>query len=102
MVKYCPTQTGKFIAYRPQYRNNSTGKWNDIPIIKNEKRHGVPYPNQFGGIISTIGLSGYSQAKALMWAWSAYYEGVGKEIETRLEKYEVNYQIRALKIEREV
>ena len=100
MKKYCPTQNGKFVAYKPQYRNKSKEDWKNIPIIK-EIKHGFPFPKAFGGIINTIGLSGYSQAKALMWAWASYFEGIGKEIETRLEEYEVNYQIQALKIEKE-
>ena len=98
--KYCPTQNGKFVAYKPQYRRNSEGSWRDIPIAKinSLQMKGLPFPKQFGGIISTINLGGYSQSKALMWAWSALHEAEGLKIETRLEEYEVDYQIKARKI----
>ena len=99
MTKYCPTQSGKFTAYKPQYRYNSEEGWKTIPV-KDSRSVGIPYPKSFGGIINTIGLYGYSQAKALLWTWVAFCEAEGKEVEAQLEVYEVDYQIKALKIKR--
>ena len=95
--EYCPTQSGTFSAYRPEYKNKKAQKWESIPI-KHTGR-GLPYPRQFGGVMSTIFLFGYAQAKAFMWSWSALAEGVGRNIDVRIVEYEVSYDIKAKVIE---
>ena len=93
---YCPTQSGTFTAYRAEYRlidSYKNPKWKTIPIIKNQT--GVPYPEQFGGILSTIHLFGYAQAKALAWTWAAQAEERGEVVDVRLVEYKVEFDIKA-------
>lgn len=97
--KYCPTQSGTFTAYKPEFRterekaHHTARDWMAVPIEKD--KGGVPSPKQFGGIMSTIGLLGYSQAKALMWGFSALAEADGVKIEVRIVEYEVKFDIKA-------
>ena len=97
--QYCPTQSGTFTAYKPEYK--TVGEWKAIPITTHYEPvnivRGTPFPKQFGGIIKTINLSGYSQAQALMWRFSAMFEARGKKIKVRLVEYEVTFNIKARK-----
>lgn len=101
-LKYCPTQSGTFTAYEIEYKpkrkkaHHKVRDWVSVPITKTLS--GVPYPKQFGGIISTICLLGYAQANALMWAWSASAEAAGEKVDVRVVEYEVNFDIKARKI----
>ena len=94
--KYCPTQSGVITGYKPQYRDkSSSGEWKAVPTKGTLPPKGIPGPRMGGGILGTIGLSGYSQAKALAWLFAAYYESGGKYIDVRVEAYEVKYDIKA-------
>ena len=91
--KYCPTQSGTFTAYRAEFRTKDEQEWMKVPITKSLS--GVPYPKQFGGIMSTVCLLRYAQANALMWCWAAAAEAAGDEVEVRVVGYEVKYDIKA-------
>ncbi len=98
--EYCPTQNGTFLAYRPEYRLRDSYKkqeWKPVPITKG--RGGTPFPEQFGGIMSTIHLFGYAQAKTLMWSWSALAEERGESVDVRVVEYKVAYGIKAKRVE---
>ncbi len=97
-TEYCPTQCGKFTAYKPEFRTEDVHVWMQIPTSKHPK--GVPAPKQFGGILSTIHLFGHAQASALMWWWAATAEAAGEKVDVRLVEYEVAYDIKAKIIEK--
>ena len=96
-MKYCPTQSGVFTAYKPEFRTEEVDAWMQIPTSKHPK--GVPAPKQFRGILSTIHLFGHAQASALMWWWAAVAEEAGRNIDVRIVEYEVSYDIKAKVIE---
>jgi len=98
--EYCPTQSGNYIAYLPEFRIVSEDEivaeeWKTVPVERGN--FGVPNPIMFGGINSTIFLFGYEQAMALAWGYAAISVatyGV-KRIEVRVKPYEVWYDIKA-------
>ena len=102
--KYCPTQNGTFCGYQPEYRKvngDIKTEWKTLPTKKGLfLKGGVPYPKAFGGILDTIGLHGYNQALALAHHFAATIEGAGAyEVEVRAAAYDINYDIKAKKIE---
>lgn len=94
-IKWCPTQRGTYTAYYPEWKNNKD--WERIPTVR--VKDGIPEPAWCGGINSIIWLFGYAQAQALAWKWAAMMDSEGKEIEVRVQAYEVVYDIKARKID---
>jgi len=101
--KYCPTQNGSFTGYRPEYRmidGDTKTDWKTLPTKRGLYSKGAPYPKDFGGILYTIGLCGYNQAKALAYDFAATAEETGaSKIEVRAVAYEIFYDIKAERIE---
>lgn len=95
-AKWCPTQTGKYTAYYPEWLDGE--KWVQIHVVNSKV--GVPPPAWGGGINSTIRLFGYAQAQALAWSYAAAVESEGKEIKVRVQAYDVRYEIKAKKIKK--
>jgi len=91
--KWCPTQGGTFTAYDPEWLDSED--WRQVPTKLDPS--GVPEPRRNGGVISAIGLYGYAQAQALAWGFAACAESRGKDIEVRVQPYEVVYDIKARK-----
>ena len=73
MDKYCPTQGGTFTGYKPEVRIKDGEVWSSLSV-KWGKKGGVPAPQAFGGVLRTIGLCGYNQAKALGHQFAAHAE----------------------------
>ena len=92
-IDWCPRQGGTYRAYLPQWHGPDSDEWQDVPtkFIKD----GVPYPAATGGVSSTIGLLGRAQALAIMWAFKAVADAEDKFVRTRLQVYEVVYDIKA-------
>ena len=99
-MKYCPTQSGTFTGFRPQWRMCGGKDWIDIRIKTNQESKRVlpPYPSDFGGILKTIVVFGYSQAMAIAWEYSAFAEARGEHIEVGVASYEITYDIKAMKL----
>jgi hypothetical protein len=93
---WAPTQSGQFPAYQAEYLEID-GKWKPIPT--HNVNTGVPYPLGGGGILNTIGLMGYSQARAIAWKFTADHEAIGTVVDTRIVVYELHYDIKAKRIE---
>ena len=95
--KYCPTQSGTYVAYQPEYLN-SNGEWESVPVKYGEC--GIPQPMLNGGINVTLSLHGYAQAKALAWMWAAFEAAKPRcDIKVRVQAYEVEYDLKAKKID---
>jgi len=93
--KWCPTQAGSFAGYEPEFFNGA--EW--VEIQTDRGNNGLTFPRRTGGILNTIDLMGRAQAKAIAWAFAADAESQGEEIEIRIQKYEVVYDIKARKID---
>src|SRR4030067_2262915 len=91
----CPTQSGEFIAYQPEWLDGE--EWKRIPTSRTPFNGGVPDPLLFGGIVSTINLFGYAQAWALAWTYSAFAMANGQEVKIRVQAFDVKYNIEARK-----
>ncbi len=106
MEKYCPTQHGTFTGYLPEYRferqaahGGKVTKWQRIEFQRDPD--GIPSPQQFGGILKTIGLLGYWQAAAIGSMYAAFWESRRSErIKIRIMPYEIVYNIRAKRMVR--
>ncbi len=96
-TKYCPTQAGSFEAFEAQWKSGED--WRDVPTVRH--RNGVPSPLMTGGISDAIGLLGFHQAHALAHGFAADAKASGKDIEIRVRKYRVEYDIKAKLIEEE-
>lgn len=96
--EYCPTQSGVFTAYMPEYLDGE--EWKGVPTIKVENGLGIPAPLMFEGILSTIGLFGYEQAQSIAWGYAAISVSsyAMKKVEIRVQAYEVSFEIKAKKI----
>lgn len=94
--EYCPTQNGTFTGYTPEWK--LPDGWSPMPI-KSIIGKGIPFPKQFGGILETIWLFGYDQAKALEYQCRAHCASIGQTVETRIAEYEITYDIKAKRIE---
>ncbi len=90
--EYCPTQSGSFTAYEPQWMHPADG-WTRIPqqLITD----GVPFPMGTGGVLQTIGLCGKHQALAIAHAFAAVGEADARAPEVRIQPYRVHYEIKA-------
>jgi hypothetical protein len=99
-IEWCPTQAGTFPAYKPEWFNEESGKWQAIEVRRSER--GIPYPLYCGGIAMTIGLCGHAQAQAVAWSFAAQAMAEGKEIQVRVQPYEVAYDIKARKKDLEI
>jgi len=95
MNEYCPTLAGIVCGYKAEYK---IGKdWKNIPTI--EDKDFIPYPHFEGGILSTIGLQGYNQSKAIAHWYAATIEHTkGKIVKVRVQEYEITFDIKAKKI----
>jgi len=92
--EWCPTQEGRYTAYKAEYCEGVT--WKSIPTERNKNGTGFPYPDFLGGISKQVGLCGFEQSKAIAWAYAACFAGVGAKIpKTRVIEYEVKYNIKA-------
>ena len=65
-----PTIGGTVFGYRVFYLEMD-GRWKEIPWRTALPKLGIPYPSGEGGILVTIGMFGYSQAKALAYWFKA-------------------------------
>ena len=104
--KWMPTMSGKTTAYVPEYREGMWvdgetrwTKWKQLPTTDGGVA-GVPYPRFEGGMLRTIGLFGYEQAKALAWSYEAFFEaqlpsGPTHQVETRVVTFEFTYELKA-------
>lgn len=88
---WLPTQGGTTRGYEAQYKEGD--KWIKIPC-----NNSVPYPEAFGGILAQIELMSLTQAEAHRFLFVAVAEEQGKEIKTRLQEYEIVYEIKARKL----
>lgn len=102
--RYCPTMRGTMTAYKPEYRfdtfDSSDGptftKWIEVPYeVRAAHPCGVHYPRFAGGVVQTIGLLGHAQAHAIAWSFAAEQESLGKTIEVRVVKFDLEYDIKA-------
>lgn len=95
--EYCPTRGGSFTAYSPQWRRDDRDDWHDMPVVKPDKPEvaGIPYPPGYEGVFIALDLVSYAQAEALRWAFVAVAESRFQKIETRIQSYKVEYDIKA-------
>lgn len=96
MPEWCPTQSGTHTAYVPEYYHND--RWVAVPTEAGGKC-GIPQPYFNQGVNSTLGLFGYEQAMALAYSFAAHSQASGMPMEVRVQKYEVQYKLKARKIE---
>lgn len=89
--KELPTQSGAMQGYEAEWKTND--EWLRIPCTS-----GAPYPDAFGGILKQIGLMSEAQAESHRWLFISVAEERGKLIETRLQEYEIVYEIKARKV----
>lgn len=94
--EYCPTQSGSFTAYQPEWLRPGDG-WTPIPTTL--ITDGVPYPAATGGILQTIGLCGRHQALAIAHAFAAVGDADGGAPEVRIQPYRVHYDIKAKRVD---
>src|SRR5574341_1504161 len=109
----CPTMSGTFSGFRPQWKHKSTWglvnrktfgleggeDWTDGPYITTrgllviklpngaEIIAGVPFPSHLPGILETIDFCGYEQAQALAWWFAAMVASIGAQVDVRVEEY---------------
>ena len=95
-IEWCRTQGGTFVGYEAEFFNGI--EWLPVPYDLVPDGHGVKHPRRNGGILSTIMLHGKAQAKALAWTFAASAESQGEQIQIRLQKYEIVYDIKARKV----
>lgn len=94
--EWCPTQTGSTTAYRPQYFNEAKKEWQDIPIVRIQSQHGLPYPFFTGPLMEFVDLFGYEQAMALAWQYAAVEATQARAVsKVRVMPYELKYEIKA-------
>lgn len=94
--EYCPTQSGSFTAYEPQWLHPADG-WTRIPTTSGT--YGVPYPALTGGVLQTIDLYSQHQALSLAHAFAAMREADGNLPTVRIQPYRVHYDIKAKKMD---
>ena len=93
-IKWCPTQSGSYTAYKAEFCDGVGGKWRPIPT--EHKKKGIPFPDFMGGISRQVGLCGFEQSKAIAWAYAACFAGVGAKVpKVRVVEYDVSYTIKA-------
>ena len=92
-IDWCPRQGGTYKAYFPQFQGPGSDKWHAMDVQR--MTGGIPFPQDTGGVSSTIGLLGRAQALAIMWAFKAVADAEDKFVRTRLQVYEVVYDIKA-------
>lgn len=93
--EWCPTQAGHFIGYDAEFFNGV--EWLSVPT-EPVTAGGVQYPQRNGGILTTITLYGRAQAESLAWQFAASAESKGATVDIRVQKYEIEYDIKASKI----
>lgn len=119
--EYCPTMSGTFSGYQPQWKHKSTwakvnenifglkggDDWADVPYITTrgglvvklpngqEVIAGVPFPRELPGILESIGFCGYEQAQALAWWFAALVATTGGHIDVRVQEYRLHYDLKA-------
>lgn len=93
--KWCPTQSGKTIAYKPEYKDKHD-KWCNVPTVPSN--HGVPADKNRVHVIENLGLLTYAQAQTLAWGFAAMVAAnEGEDVEVRVQEYVVVYEIKARK-----
>src|SRR4030042_3764687 len=96
-LEYCPTQSGSFTGYVAEYLKGEI--WERIPTTQFffPNAIGIPYPRDFGGILSTIYLFGYEQAQAIAWLYASreVSQWGRKKPQVRVQAYEILYDIKA-------
>ena len=63
---------------------------------------GVPLPSAGRGILDTLGLLGYAQAKSLAWMIKASAASDSQDVEVRIMPYDVQYDTKAYKREADI
>jgi hypothetical protein len=94
-----PSQAGSFTGYEVQIKRDN-GEWGPINLRKTRiEEMGVPLPACHGGILDTLGLLGYAQAKAMAWYIKAVGDAEIKQVEVRIVPFDISYDTKAYKRE---
>lgn len=95
-LEYCPTRGGKYAAYEAEFFDDD-GNWRAIRVTT--ASGGVPGPRADGAINCAIGLQGFEQAWAIAWLYAADRASEGIDVQVRLAQFEVQYDIKAKRLE---
>ena len=98
--EWTPIIAGNCTGYAPEFFDKDSGKWRQVPTHKVPTGKGIPHPDFMGGVLMGIHLFGHSQAQALAWSFAAVHESFGKDIQVRVQDYDVVFDIKARKIEK--
>jgi len=101
VIKPCPTQAGSFTGYEVQVNKPHRG-WQPFYFDKVCGGKGVLLPSAGRGILDTLGLLGYAQAKSLAWMIKASAASDNKDVEVRIMPYDVQYDTKAYKRETDI
>ena len=101
VIKPCPTQAGSITGYEVQVNKPHRG-WQVFYFDKVCGGEGVPLPSAGRGILDTLGLLGYAQAKSLAWMIKASAASDSKDVEVRIMPYDVQYDTKAYKREDDI
>ena len=101
VIKPCPTQAGGFTGYEVQVNKPHRG-WQPFYFEKVCGGEGVPLPSAGRGILDTLGLLGYEQAKSLAWMIKAAAASDSTNVEVRIMPYDVVYDAKATKREADI
>jgi len=100
-IDWFPTMAGNTFGWMPEYygfnKQSLEWEWMEIPTVKGDR--GAPLPQKFRGLLDTIGLMGKAQAQALAYQYQAISESFGDNVEVRVQRYSIVFDIKCRRID---